>query len=93
MLVYVGERRETVSIHTSDTQIAGAQLLQLFNVLASPSNSSMMLSALCRGVKFAAVSKQLDPSEGVERRHREPWPTRHGPSSPAYAITAVSKHW
>ena len=57
MLVYVGERRETVSIHISDTQIAFGAALAIIQCVGEPSsNSSMMLSALCRGVKVVPPS-------------------------------------
>lgn len=57
MLVYVSERRETVSIHISDTYVAFSATLAMIQCIGEPStNASMMLSTLCRGMMVAPPS-------------------------------------
>ena len=57
MLGYVGERRETLSVHVSDTYVAFGAALALIQCIGEPStNASMMLSTLCRGIKLVPPS-------------------------------------
>lgn len=57
MLGYVGERRETISVHISDTYVAFSAALAMIQCIGEPStNAGMMLSTLSRGMKVVPPS-------------------------------------
>jgi hypothetical protein len=57
LLSYVGDRRETVSLHISDTYIAFSALLAMIQCLGEPStNAGAMIAILCRGIKVVPPS-------------------------------------